>query len=217
MTSDLIIYGSLTLFGISLSLLAFIEGRRLIRNRKLRRQSHFQTLYGPAVQRIMEKVARGEKPVYHTYHSSHREYIYQQMLAYARENPGDYHEAFDLMGFTDDLLAASLQGGTLKILEDLAVIRSPLCKEYLYISLLDPDPEVSSRAAKALTLMPPGEGDRELILPSLLNLDLAPDLLADCIGQLGPPLELCQQLLDENPPEKAGLALRTYMSKTRLN
>lgn len=160
----------------------------------------------------MERVLAGESPVFHTYHLSHRPYIYQLMLAFASREEGDFYTAFDYLGFTDDLLSGEIEKDQEQTLKDLAIIRSPMSKDYLYMLLLDGDQVSADRAAHALTRLELDESDREIILPSLISLLLPEDRIMELLNQLQPSRELCLQLLEERHSERFVSILSNFLA-----
>lgn len=193
-----VVYGSLSLFLVSALLLVFIRGRKLWADRQEQKRVQYTTLYRPLIERIMERTGKGEPPSYHSYHPSHRPLIYNLMLDYARTHPGDYYCAFDYMGFTDDLLSGSISQDLLETMKHMAIIRSPLFQDYLYIMLLEEDPAIACQAAYAITRLPLSSQDQEIILPSLLNIAALAENLSDYLAQMKPSSQLCHELLSED-------------------
>lgn len=209
---NLVVYGSLSVFVVSALLLFLIRGRKFWEHRRERQRSQYLTLYRPLIDRIMEKVGKGESPSYHSYHPSHRPLIYDLMLDYARTHEGDYYPAFDYMGFTDDLLSGSVSRDLMETMEHMAVIRSPMFLDFLYIMLLEEDPAVACQAAHALTRLPLARRDQEIILPSLLNIAALADHLPDYLANMRPSPELCQELLREEMSLSSRQVLLDYLA-----
>lgn len=209
---NLVVYGSLSVFVVSALLLFFIRGRKIWEHRREQQRDQLTTLYRPLIDRIMEKVAKGESPSYHSYHPSHRPLIYDLMLDYARTHEGDYYPAFDYMGFTDDLLSGSIRRDLMETIKHMAVIRSPMFQDYLYIMLLEEDSAVACQAAHALTRLPLTRRDQEIILPSLLNIAALTDHLPDYLANMKPSPELCEALLREEMSLSSRQVLLDYLT-----
>lgn len=213
---NLVIYGSLSVFIVSALLLALIRARKIWERRCEQQRVQYTTLYRPLIERIMEKVAKGEPPAYHSYHPSHRPLIYRLMLDYARTHKGDYYAAFDYMGFTDDLLSGSVSRDLREALEHMAIIRSPMFQDYLYIMLLEDNPSVAGQAAHAITRLPLTSRDQEIILPSLLNIAALADHLPDYLASMKPSPDLCQALLSEELSLPSRRVLLDYLAGISL-
>lgn len=213
-SSLVVVYGSLSVLIVSALLLALIWGKRIWEHRRNQQAMHYTTLYQPLIERIMEKVRKGQPPAYHSYHPSHRELIYRLMIDYARTHEGDYYAAFDYMGFTDDLLSGSTRHNLIETIEHMAIIRSPMFQDYLYIMLLEDNPSVACQAANAITRLPLTDSDREIILPSLLNIATLADNLPDYLASMKPSPELCRNLLEEELSHASRQVLFDYLAST---
>lgn len=187
-------------------------GNCLFMKHRQKRTLHFTALYRLPVQRVMERAAAGEYPCFHHYHASHRACIYRLMLEFAAREQGDFHSIFDYLGFTDDLMAGEFKKNQRQILEDLAVIRSPLSKDYLYMMLLAGDESFMSPAAYALTRLELDQSDCELILPTLINLPLPSEQISLLLNQLEPSEEFCRLLLEERHSQKFNGILSGYLN-----
>ncbi|MEQ8174166.1 MAG: hypothetical protein ABRQ26_03770 [Syntrophomonadaceae bacterium] len=209
---NLIVYGSLGVFIVSALLLALIRGSKIWKHRCEQQRFQYATLYRPLIERIMEKAGTGEIPAHHSYHPSHRPLIYSLMLDYARTHEGDYYAAFDYMGFTDDLLAGNVSHDLMENMEHMAIIRSPMFQDYLYIMLLEEDPAVACQAANALTRLPLTSRDQEIILPSLLNIAALAEYLPDYLTCMKPSPQLCQELLKEELSHPSREVLLDYLT-----
>lgn len=209
-----IVYSSLSIFIVSTLLLVFIRGKKFWESRQAQQRVQYTALYRPLIDRIMEKVEKGEPPVYHSYHPSHRPLIYSLMLEYARTHSGDYYPAFDYMGFTDDLLSGSLSQNSSQVMEHMAIIRSPMFHDYLYIALLEEDPDTACQAAYAITRLPLTSRDHEIILPSLLNIEVLAGHLHEYVAQMKPSPQLCRELLIEDLSVTSRQVLLEYLAST---
>ncbi|MEN6389816.1 MAG: hypothetical protein ABFD04_05320 [Syntrophomonas sp.] len=214
---NLIVYGSLGVFIVSALLLALIRGGKIWKRRCEQQRVQYATLYRPLIERIMEKTGKGEFPAHYSYHPSHRPLIYRLMLDYARTHEGDYYAAFDYMGFTDDLLAGNVSQDLMKNMEHMAIIRSPMFQDYLYIMLLEEDPSIACQAANALTCLPLTSRDQEIILPSLLNIAALAEYLPDYLTCMKPSPQLCQELLKEELSPPSRQVLLDYLSSADIS
>lgn len=214
---NLLIYGSMIVFMVSALLLALIRGRKIWERRLEQQQIQYISLYRPLIERIMEKVGKGEPPAYHSYHPAHRPLIYSLMLDYARTHEGNYCAAFDYMGFTDDLLAGNVSRDQIEAMEHMAVIRSPMFQDYLYVMLLEDNPAVACQAANAITRLSLTSRDQEIILPSLLNIAALADHLPDYLAHMKPSPEFCRELLSEELSPTSRQVLVDYLASAGIS
>jgi len=202
---------------INLTIIFFLALRRgwqAIGQMKFKRMA---VKHGQQVSDYLQEILQNPQAVI-TCRPWERKYVYALMLSDAATEPGDFHAAFDNMGFTAVVMKKVSRKNDLAGLHDLSVIRSPLAEAMLYQKLLSQSGEIAYRVAFALTRLTLDEAQQNLILRALLQTKINQNRIIELVDFLKPPLEMCLHLLDVGENERGRIILLRYLeSRTDLH
>lgn len=168
----------------------------------------------PAALEIMQDIKAGEKHM--ALNKKSRLWIFRTMLAIAKETGQDYHEAFDSMGFTRQVMEDIRHKNDysdLRMIKILFYIRSPLALPVLIKEISSHNVEKAYRAAYALGVTQLNDEQKAEVIEALLKSHINQERIVELLILLSPDLDMIYNFVQQKSNEKKRVILFKTMSK----